>query len=133
MAQTKQYLGFNGLKEFLTKLKSTFSELGHRHTIGDIDGLTIDSELSDTSTNPIQNKVINGEFAAVGEAMLVLGGELDVLGGELDEKAAKKHTHSIEEIGTLQAALDALQTNVPVEPITSDELAKIFNGTYQNV
>lgn len=119
MAQ-KQYLSLTGLKQFFNNLKDmlegTFSALGHKHRIEDIEDLTIDSELSDASTNPIQNKVIS-------EAMLLLG-------EEIDGKAAIKHTHSIGEIGTLQAALDALQTNVPVEPITSDELAKIFNGTY---
>ena len=44
--------------------------------------MTIDSELSENSTNPVQNKVINEEFEAVATAMEVL------------ESAIDKHTHA---------------------------------------
>ena len=50
--------------------------------------ITVDSSLSSTSTNPVQNKVIKGA---------------------LDGKAASSHTHPIDKISGLQDALDGKQ------------------------
>jgi len=58
---------------------------GTGHEYGDASGITIDSALSDTSTNPVQNRVIKAA---------------------IDGKAAVDHTQSIDTITGLQDALN---------------------------
>lgn len=82
-----QFLDFKGLSEFLKGLFGKFSEIGHKHTTSDITDYVVDSSLSSTSTNPIQNKVINAEFDAVSEAM----GALEL---SIDSKADASHNHN---------------------------------------
>ncbi len=65
----KKYVSPSGLSTFLSRLRSIFAPIDHEHTI--------DSTLSDTSTNPVQNKVINDEFSAVEDAMGILGDVID--------------------------------------------------------
>lgn len=72
-----QFLDFKGLSEFLKGLFGKFSEIGHKHTTSDITDYVVDSSLSSTSTNPLQNKVINAEFDAVSEAMGALEAAID--------------------------------------------------------
>ena len=83
----KNYVGLNSLSTFLDKLKTTFALLGHKHTVADITDYSVDTELSPTSTKPVQNKVINAELDAIAEAMQVF--EL-----ALDDKAAAVHNHN---------------------------------------
>jgi hypothetical protein len=73
----KKYASLQTLQTFLVNLKNTFSELYHKHTLNDITDYTVDTELSATSTNPVTNNVINAEFEAVGQAMLVLDSAID--------------------------------------------------------
>lgn len=61
MAQ-KKYVSLSRLSTFLDNLKTTFSSLGHKHKLSDITDYTIDSTLSSTSTNPIQNNVIKASL-----------------------------------------------------------------------
>ena len=73
----KKYASLQTLQTFLTNLKNTFSELSHKHTVSDITDYVVDEELSATSTNPVQNKVIDAEFEAVATAMNALDAALD--------------------------------------------------------
>lgn len=82
----KKYASLSSLQTFLENLRDTFSALSHKHTISDITDYTVDTELSSTSTNPIQNKVINEEFEAVAIAM----GSLETA---IDGKSDSTHTH----------------------------------------
>lgn len=86
MAETKKYANLESLQTFLNNLKSTFATLSHKHTISDITDYTVDTELSSTSVNPVQNKVLDAEFEAVSTAM----GALELA---IDEKANTSHTH----------------------------------------
>lgn len=61
MAQ-KKYVSLSRLSTFLDNLKTTFSSLGHKHKLSDITDYTVDSTLSSTSTNPIQNNVIKASL-----------------------------------------------------------------------
>lgn len=54
-----KYLNFDGLSHFLSKLRGVFSVVGHTHTKSEITDYVVDSAMSSTSTNPVQNKVIN--------------------------------------------------------------------------
>lgn len=85
MAQ-KKYVSISKLSTFLDNLRSTFAALSHSHKLSDITDYTVDTALSSTSTNPVQNKVLNEEFDAVADAM----GALDLA---IDGKADASHTH----------------------------------------
>ena len=107
MAQ-KKYVSLDKLSTFLDNLKQTFPTLEHTHEIDDITGLTIDAELSATSVNPVQNKIIDAEFEAMSQAMQAL----DLV---VDSKAAAEHSHTIDDIDSLQ------------------DLAEIFNEVFEGV
>ena len=83
----KKYIGLSNLTTFLNNLTNKFSQIGHKHKLSDITDYTVDTELSSTSTNPIQNKVINAEFDAVSEAM-------GALEAAIDDKADASHNHN---------------------------------------
>ena len=65
--EIKQFLDEIGLARFLEKLKIIFSPMSHTHTKSEITDLTVDSSLSSTSTNPVQNKVVNDALSAIDE------------------------------------------------------------------
>lgn len=83
---TKNYASLKSLQTFLDNLKNTFAPLSHNHSISDVTDYTVDSALSPTSTNPVQNKVIDEEFEAVANAM-------NALDLAIDGKADSDHTH----------------------------------------
>lgn len=82
MAQ-KKYVSLSKLSTFLDNLNRKFASISHKHSISDISdfsadlSVTVDSELSDTSTNPVQNKVINAEFDAISVSMNALESAVD--------------------------------------------------------
>jgi hypothetical protein len=100
MAQ-KKYISLNKLQTFLDNLRDTFASLVHSHKLSDISDFSIDSALSSTSTNPVQNKVLDAEFEAISEA-------LNVYDIALDDKANITHTHEIEDINNLQNTIDTI-------------------------
>lgn len=87
MANNKKYISLNRLSNFLDNLKNTFATLSHKHTTADITDYKIDTALSSTSANPVQNKVLDAEFNAIGDAM----GALELA---IDSKADTNHTHN---------------------------------------
>ena len=104
MAQ-KSYVSLNRLSDFLDNLKNKFAAISHKHTIADIADYIVDYALSDTSVNPIQNKAVNEEFEAIATAM-------NVLEQTIDGKADSVHTHSVEDIASLQDLLDEINTKI---------------------
>ena len=84
---TKKYISLSKLSIFLENLKDIFASISHKHKISDITDLTIDSQLSSNSSNPVQNKVIDAEFEAISDAM----GALDLA---IDGKADSVHNHN---------------------------------------
>ena len=65
----KKYLDKTGLSYLIGKLIDKFSALGHKHKIEDLEDYTVDTSLSDTSENPVQNKVINAEFERINDTL----------------------------------------------------------------
>lgn len=65
----KKYASLSTLQMFLDNLKTIFSNLGHKHTIDDLTDYTVDSYLSSTSVNPVENKVVTDAIEAVEEAI----------------------------------------------------------------
>lgn len=68
----KKYISLSKLETFLNNLKNTFALLIHEHTIKDISDYVVDSTLSSTSINPVQNKVLDAEFEEVASSMNAL-------------------------------------------------------------
>lgn len=102
---TNKYITPRRLQTFLDNLKNVFAVLGHKHTISDISDFTVDSSLSPTSVNPVQNRVLNEEFEAISEA-------LNVYDSALDDKANVTHTHEISDVNNLQSTIDTINNNV---------------------
>lgn len=113
MAQ-KKYVSLSKLSTFLENLRSTFASLSHKHTISDISDYTVDTTLSSTSTNPVQNKVIDAEFDAMVEAM----GALETA---IDGKADASHTH--DDRYYTETEIDTKISNV------NTSISNITNGT----
>lgn len=93
----KKYLDRTGLTDILDKLKEKFASLIHTHTKEDITDYIVDVELSSTSTNPVENKVIKAEFDLVDDKIQT---DIDSLRDELktyvDEKSPEidvNHDH----------------------------------------
>lgn len=83
----KKYASLSTLQTFLDNLKNTFSNLGHKHTISEITDYKVDNALSPTSTNPVQNAVLDAEFEEISVSMRAL----DLA---IDGKSDKSHSHS---------------------------------------
>lgn len=109
MAQ-KKYVSLSKLQTFLDNLSTKFAALGHKHTMSDITDLgdinfTVDSQLSSTSTNPVANNVLDAEFDAIAEAM-------NALESVVDGKANSQHSHTIDDVDNLQAAIDTINNTL---------------------
>lgn len=72
----KKYVSLNRLETFLTELKSKFVK---------IEDYVVDSSLSSTSANPVQNKVVDAEFEAVSTAMNALELAIDNVNDKLSD------------------------------------------------
>lgn len=65
---TEKYVSLSKLSTFLDNLKKFFAAIQHTHTVAELTDYTVDTELSTTSTNAIQNKAVTtaiNEFSAV--------------------------------------------------------------------
>lgn len=93
----KKYISLSSLETFLKKLPEKFSPLEHKHKLEDIKDYQIDNALSDSSENPVQNKIINEEFEAVSDAMGALELAID---NHIDEKN-NPHEVTAEQVGAL--------------------------------
>lgn len=66
MAQEeKKYLSESGLIKLADLIKAKFAKVVHTHTKLDITDLEVDTTLSSTSENPVQNNVLKMEFDAI--------------------------------------------------------------------
>ena len=74
---TKKYVSLARLSDFLDNIKANYSQIGHKHTISEITDYKVDSSLSSTSTNSVQNKVLDAEFNSVATAMNTLEDAID--------------------------------------------------------
>ena len=73
----KKYISLARLSNFLDNIKAKYSQIGHEHTVSDLTDYKVDDALSSTSTNPVQNKVIDAEFEAISDAMSALDSAID--------------------------------------------------------
>ena len=54
-----------GLGRVIDYIKTKFASLSHSHKLSEITDYSIDSVMSSTSTNPVQNSVLKMEFDAI--------------------------------------------------------------------
>ena len=64
MPEQITYMGEEAASAIIANIKENFSPISHKHSKSDIKDLIVDSELSSTSTNPIENKAV---YAAINE------------------------------------------------------------------
>lgn len=83
---SKKYVSLTRLSDFLDNIRLLYSEIGHKHTTADMTDYKVDTTLSPTSTNPVQNKVLDAEFEAISTAM-------NILEQAIDDKADVNHNH----------------------------------------
>ena len=58
----RKSVSLSKLSRFLDKFKETFAFKSHKHSLTDISNYTIDSSLSSTSSNPVQNSAVTAKF-----------------------------------------------------------------------
>ena len=106
-------------------------ETAKTEILDSVEKITVDSELSSTSTNPVQNKVLDAKFNAVSEAMnaleTVIDGKSDAnhnhnetyyteseVDQKLENKADSIHSHddAYDKIGTANTAVSSHNTSV---------------------
>ncbi len=115
----KKYVSLSKLATFLDKLKTTFASLNHTHNLSDLTDYSVDTALSDTSTNPVQNKVLNEEFDSIATAM-------NVLEAAIDGKADSSHTHS-----DYETKIDAANKLNEAKSYADSKFASLPNTAYQ--
>ena len=124
---TKKYASLSTLATFLDNIKLKFAALTHTHKLSDLTDYTVDSELSSTSTNPVQNKVIDAEFEAVSEAMNVLDaaidGKLNASDYVVDSELSSTSTNPVQN-SVIKAELDTIKT-----AITTTEIDEICGAS----
>ena len=70
MAQEKnEFLDESGLQSVINKFVALFAKITHTHELSEISDYTVDSSLSSTSTNPVQNKIITVEINRINETL----------------------------------------------------------------
>lgn len=123
---TSDVTGLSALLEGLTNLISGRSEKGHKHTLDDITNIDdfkvdVDSELSDTSENPVQNKVVKAAIERV----------LEQVNSLLSVSAARSYTL---DFGTGAELIQDVVTmgNITIDEIVVRNVAHLYI-TYGNV
>lgn len=125
---TKKYVSLDKLSVFLRCLRNTFANITHKHTISDITDYTVDSELSSTSTNPVQNKAIDAEFDAISEAMGALELSIDksidnITSGSTAVAKAEEATHA--------TSADSATSATSATKATQDASGNVITSTYE--
>lgn len=116
MAQNK-YVSLSKLQTFLENLNNKFAALSHKHSVGDLSDYIVDTELSSTSANPVQNKVLDAEFSVISDSM----GALELA---IDGKASASHDH--DDRYYTEEEIDGM------EFITTDDINEICGETVYN-
>ena len=136
----KKYVGAEALIRLVAQLKAGFSQIGHKHTTSDIEDYTVDSSLSSTSTNPVQNKAIKAEFQSVESAIASKADKSDLTSGTVVVKkaehadAADSATNATNAENAANADhADSADTATSATKATQDGNGKVIADTYQTI
>lgn len=116
----KKYVGAEALIRLVAQLKTGFASMVHKHKIKDIEDYVVDVALSDTSTNPVENKAIKAEFQAITNILTSKADVSDLTNGSFVVKNA-------EHAGTTDFAVNAENAT----KATQDASGNIITGTYE--
>lgn len=72
---TKKFAGLDALQTFLDNCKTLFANITHKHTMSDIEDYVVDTELSSTSNNPVQNAVITESITTLSSTVAYIDTE----------------------------------------------------------
>ena len=118
--ETKKFAGLESLQAFLDGCKTLFASITHKHTISDIEDYNVDTELSSTSENPVQNKVISAELNVIADTV-------EALENVVDNKSDADHTHTIESIDGLQEAVNSA-ADAKFYVVTFEATGGVYHG-----
>lgn len=131
MAQ-KKYVSLSKLSTFLDNLKNIFATISHKHSMSDITdyaGVTVDSELSSTSTNPVQNRVIDAEFDAMATAMGALELAIDAKANANDLTSHIDNTSNPHNVTKAQVGLGNVDnTSDNAKPVSTAQAEAIADA-----
>lgn len=116
------------IKSNLAKVATSgsYNDLTNKPTIPP--AVTVDTELSDTSTNPLQNKTVKAKFDAVDSQISSLGIDNNNQWTKINSKADADHTHNY--AGSSSAGGSATTANaLTSKNIGSDTQPVYFNST----
>ena len=134
---TKKYVSLSKLSTFLDNLKTTFAALSHTHTISELTDYEVDAQLSSTSTNPVQNKIVSTEIDTINQTLSDVNQTISEhetsLGSKVDSTAFTDHVQSPSKGGTGITAIGSgnfLVTNgdESMVEMTPDEVLDYING-----
>ena len=116
----KKYVGAEALIRLVAQLKTGFASMVHKHKIKDIEDYVVDVALSDTSTNPVENKAIKAEFQAITNILTSKADVSDLTNGSFVVKNAE-HAGTTDFAANAENAIKA----------TQDASGNIITGTYE--
>lgn len=112
-----------GLGRVIDYIKTKFASLSHSHKLSEITDYTVDSSMSSTSTNPVQNKVIKFALDEKVPITRTVNGKplsTNINLSASDVGAANSiHIHEISDINNLQTTIDTINnTKSQVQIVT---------------
>lgn len=92
----------------------------------------VDSSLSSTSVNPVQNKVVNSALAGKASTSHThTTAQVSGLDAALAGKASTSHNHTIAQVTNLQTELDKKQ--VKIQPVTTAGTGSAYTATVSHI
>ena len=73
------FLSLTGLTKFFNNLKETFASINHTHTLDQVTDFNIDTTMSSTSTNPVQNKIVKAALDNKADVELITTADIDAI------------------------------------------------------
>lgn len=116
----KKYVGVEALIRLVAQVKTGFASMVHKHEIKDIEDYVVDAALSDTSTNPVENKAIQAEFQIITDVLTSKADKSDLINGSFVVKNA-------EHANTTDLATDAQNA----AKATQDASGNVITSTYE--
>ena len=145
---TSKYLNGNGLSEAWTNTKNYIasqllgkSNVGHTHSMSDITDLTVDSALSSSSENPVQNKVVKNaldsklDVTDVFATWNYVNGNLEipnVFSNTVDSSLSNSSENPVQN-KVINAALAGYVPRSGGAVMTGYQIARVDNNDYLNL
>ena len=109
-----KYISPSKLSIFLDNLKNIFAALKHTHILSEITDYVVDSELSSTSTNPVQNHVLDAEFEMINNKLA------DLMYEEITFTSFTNNVGTVELGSTVDSVTLSWETNKTPTTLTLD-------------